>query len=149
MDIQVCLGIPYYTPRDVPWSYSFICICWVNSVFYPQCWLSSILLCAVHDIQLHYSMMLLQFVFFETDLHQNCFISCCNGCIFLFIASNSSLLQYYLKTQVSSKQKETSSTSGMRESVQTSALLKYRAEVGILCILFMCSAVYSGKIILR
>nr|CAD1842088.1 unnamed protein product [Ananas comosus var. bracteatus] len=29
---------------------------------------------------------------------------------------------------VSSKQKETSSTSGMRESVQTSALLKYRAE---------------------
>ena len=47
------------------------------------------------------------------------------------------LIFYYcqLLTQVSSRQKETSSTAGMQESVKTSPLLKYRAEVWI-CSLF-------------
>ena len=44
-------------------------------------------------------------------------------------------------TQVSSRQKETSSTSGMRESVETSLLLQHRAKVRFSsgCLMELCN----------
>lgn len=59
----------------------------------------------------------------------HCFIAVPFLHIVLFLIIN--CWHVHLWNQVSSKQKETSSTSGMRDSVETSPLLQYRAQVTV------------------